>query len=476
MRLTLPVKLRRRAAVVAAVALVGVAAAALVLRPARVTVVEVARRDLSPVVHALGTVEAKTVVLVASKITGRVASVAVDQGDHVELGQVVVLLDDAELRADVQRAEAAVRAAQAQRLDVEAGARAEEIAEARANVDRARAQLDDLVAGARAPEIEELRERVRGAQATRLLAERDFHRASELGRRELIAAQEVDRARHAYALADAQEKAAAEALTLALQGSRAQQIASARAQLVATEARLDLLRAGPRPRQVEQVRAQVDESRAALGIARERLAAARITSPLNGAVVSRELEPGAAVNPGTPILKLVDPASVWVTVHVDERETGIVRTGDAVSITLRSQPDTPLPGRVARIRRESDRVTEQLAVDLAFDVPPSRLTLGEQVDAVLRPRPRAGAVAVPAGAVVRSAVGAGVWLVRDGRLTFRPVRLGAIDGQGWVEALEGVRPGEQVVDTPGRLADPANEGRRVSARATAREVTPQASP
>jgi hypothetical protein len=48
-----------------------------------------------------------------------------------------------------------------------------------------------------------------------------------------------------------------------------------------------------------------------------------------------------------------------------------------------------------------------------------------------------------------------------GRQAYRPVRVGVLDPGGWVEALDGVREGDEVVVAPGRLADPRNEGRRV---------------
>ena len=68
-------------------------------------------------------------------------------------------------------------------------------------------------------------------------------------------------------------------------------------------------------------------SAAALASVRAKKADTVITSPINGYVVSRELESGAAVNPGTPILKLADPRTIWVTVYVDEREAGSIAVG-----------------------------------------------------------------------------------------------------------------------------------------------------
>jgi HlyD family secretion protein len=408
---------------------------------------------------------------VAARIAGRVTAVLADQGDPVERGRPLVRLDDAQLAADVRRSEATVQAVAAQLADLEAGARQEEISEARANVERARAQLTDLEAGSRPQEVDEVRERVRSAAATRVLAERDLGRVEALYARELVAAQEVDRARQAHAVALAQERALGETLSLALEGSRRHQVESARAQLRATEDRLALLLAGPRPHQVGALRAQLAEARAALALARERLADAVVTSPLEGFVVSRDLEPGATVGPGTTILKVADPRTVWVTAHVDEREVGLVAPGDRADVTLRSLPGRVLDGRVARVRRESDRVTEQLAVDVAFVEPPPRLTLGEQAEATLRPAGRQGVVALPSAALVRGRDGLVVLTVADGRLRFRAVRVSGVAGDGWVEALAGVRPGERVVVAPGRLADEANVGRRVTVRTVATPPT-----
>ena len=287
------------ALLVAAVAVAGF----LVFRPVTVTVAPVTQRDIAPAIQGVGTVEAKVAVQVGSKITGRIVAVLVDQGDTVTAGQVLARLDDAQQRAEVTRQEAALRVA-------EAG-----VAEAQANVRRARSTLDDLVAGSRPAEIEQVRERAKSAGATRVLAERDHRRTQELLAKELIAAQEMDRARQAFDVASAQERDAAKALELALEGPRKDQVAAARAALEAARHQLDA--AGAARHQAE----------AGLAVAREQLADTVILSPFAGYVVSRALEPGAPVTPGTPIFKLADPRSSWVTVYVDERDTAGLAPG-----------------------------------------------------------------------------------------------------------------------------------------------------
>jgi HlyD family secretion protein len=427
-----------RLGLIALLVAAGAVAAVLLLRPIAVTVADVTRRDIAPAVQGVGTVEAKVTVLVGSKITGRLAAVLVDQGDPVTAGQVLARLDDAQQRAEVSRQQAAVRAVVAA------------VAEAQANVQRAQSTLDDLIAGSRPAEIDQAQARLRGARATRILAERDFRRAQELFAKELIAAQEVDRARQALEVATAQEGDAAQALALALEGPRTNQVAAARAALEAAH------------HQVGAAGALRQQAEAALAVAREQLADAVVLSPFAGEVVSRELEPGAPVTPGTAIFKLADPQSSWVTVYVDERDTAGLASGHPADIVFRSLPQRVYQGRVARIQREGDRVTEQLAVDLRLEARPPRLTLGEQAEATIRPPAHPRVVALPLSAVVRRPDGLGALVVTQGRLQFRPATFGAADPAGWIEVVSGLQPGDAVVLTPGALAAPAHEGRRVT--------------
>jgi len=395
------------------------AGAAFVLRPTPVTLATAAVRDLAPAIQGVGTLEAKVLVQVSPKITGRLVAVLADQGDEVRAGQVLAHLDRAEHRAEVQRAEAAVQRA---RL----AAAAQEVA-----VRRARAGIESADAGAA---------RVRAAAGlARLNAERwrRLHAEGGVSRVELdVRTTEAATAEAELRSAEAQRRAATEELGVA-------------------QATLATLR--------QEVRV----AEAALAATRAREADTQIVSPLDGLVVSRELEAGATAAPGAAILKIADPRSAWVTVHVDEREVGSVGLGQPALVALRSMPGRSLRGRVARIHRESDRVTEQLAVDIALEERPDRLTLGEQAEATIRPPARRGALTVPLGAVIQTAQGPGAWTVAAGRLAFRPLRLGAASPEGWVEVRAGLREGEPVVVAPGRLADLRHEGHRVRARTPA---------
>ncbi len=392
------------------------------LRPSPVTTVEVAFRELNPSIQGVGTVEAKVVVMLAAKVPGRVVVVNADQGDVVRKGQILIELENSEARAEVDRASAALQRAQ---LSVPAQKAA--VARAQANL----AAADAAVARAKANQT---LARANAARWQRLSATGD------------VAQGDVDA-----------RNTAAEAADQELKSAQAQREA-ALFEIAAQQAAVDI------------AQNEITTAVAARNSVEARRADTRIASPIDGFVVSRELEPGAAVNPGTPILKLADPRTAWATVYVDERGSGQIAVGDRADLSLRSLPGVTLTGQVARIRRESDRVTEQLTIDVAFDRPPARLTLGEQTEATIRTVAKQG-LAVPMGAIVNMSDGLGVWTVVDGRLKFKPVRFGVTDSSGWIEVTEGLAEGEYVVVAPGKLAVAESEGKRVVANLrTAEEI------
>jgi len=332
-----------------------------------------------------GTIEA-TQVEISAKYGGRIVELAAREGDQVAKGQVLVRLEDGELRAEVERSAAAVRNAEAQLRDLLAGARKEEIEEARATVERARAQLSDLLAGSRPEEVEQARQNLRSAAATRERAERDRQRAEELFKKELIAAQEVDRARQAYDVAAAEEQVAREHLELVLAGPRAHQVAAARAQLKAAQDRLDLLRAGPRPHQVEAARAQVSQAQAALAVARSRLKETEITSPITGVVLRKNLEVGETANPGVPTLTLVDPRDLWLRAYVPETDVGRIKVGQPARVAIDAFKSRAFAGRIVEIASEAEFTpknvqTHKERVNLVF-----RIKIGvENPEGILKP-------------------------------------------------------------------------------------------
>lgn len=329
-------------------------AGALVLLLALAVTWTVRRLDSEdPTVAVTGTIEALRVD-VSAKITARIVERAVKEGEPVERGQLLVRLADDELAAEVRRAEAAVRTADAQLRDLQAGARREEIQEAEARVARAQALLDDLLAGSREQEIEQARAALRNATVVREWNERELARTRELFARELIAVQEVDRARNAYDVALANEASARERLLLLEAGARRNEIEAARAEVRAARERAQLLRAGPRPDAVAAAQAQVGEARAALALARARLAETRLDSPLTGIVLRKSMEVGETVTPGVPILTLMNPNDMWLRAYVSETDLGRIRLGQAATLTVDAFPSRTFAGVISEVASEAE--------------------------------------------------------------------------------------------------------------------------
>ncbi len=347
------------------------------------------------IVAVTGTIEA-TQVDVSAKITGRVIELAVREGQQVERGQLIAQLDTETLAAEVRRAEAAVGEAEAHLANLLAGARREEIREAAAGVARAQARLDELLAGTRPEEIAQARANLDNARATRVWAERELGRARQLYARELIAAQEVDRAQQNYEVALANEAAARQRLALLEAGPRREEVEAARAELRAAQERLALLEAGPRPQEVEAARARVREARAALTLARSRLAETRLTSPITGLVLRKNVEPGETVNPGLPLVTLVDPGDMWLRAYVPSTDVARIRVGQAATITVDAFPGRGFEGVISEIASEAEYTprnvqTRKERVNLVFRVkiavrdPEGVLKPGLPADAEIRP-------------------------------------------------------------------------------------------
>jgi RND family efflux transporter MFP subunit len=185
----------------------------------------------------------------------------------------------------------------------------------------------------------------------------------------------------------------------------------------------------------------------------------RITAPMDGIVVQRLGEVGNTVVPGTPLLKIVDPDSLWVATRVDESVVGRVKPGQSASIRLRS--GETLPGKVARIARQSDAATRELDVHVAFDTPPQRFAIDQEAEVSIDVGEDQG-VLVPLAALTRDAAGRAVVLVVDGgHARPQPVETGAADarhvlvrkglagGEPVVAVAEGVKANQRVQVAPG---------------------------
>jgi len=170
----------------------------------------------------------------------------------------------------------------------------------------------------------------------------------------------------------------------------------------------------------------------------------KLVSPIDGVVTAREAEPGATVVAGQAVLRLVDPARLWVHARVDQARAQGVRVGQAADIVLRSVPGASLPGKVVRIDLQSDAVTEERIVNVAFDPAPAQLYLGELAEVTIRLPGLRDVLTVPRAALAQFGDQTGVWQVVDGRARFRPVEPGMQTAEQ-VQIVSGLQAGDQLI-------------------------------
>jgi HlyD family secretion protein len=356
-----------------------------VLAPQQVEVIKVEKRDLTAQVYGNGTVEAKVVVGVSSKITGRIMELYADQGDHVKSGQLLAKLENDDFLYQEQQSEAGLNRSAAN-LIVE-----------QANLQKAKASLT--------------------------LAEKNAGRFKTLAEKNLVSKLEAE------------------------QYDTACQVA--REEVVRSQAMIDA------------VRMEQQANRAGLGFTRSKVADTLIYAPQDGIIITRDLEKGATVTPGMSIFTLADPRSVWVKANVDESQLMGVAIGKKAFITLRSAAGEQFPGQVARLGHQSDRVTEELEVDVAFAQPLKHFRLGEQAEVYIITGMKKDAPSLPSAAIVTKEKKRGVWVVTNGKLAFKVVTTGIEDRRSFTEIITGLDGGEPVASAPPPEMEKFKEGMKV---------------
>ncbi|MEZ5657438.1 MAG: HlyD family efflux transporter periplasmic adaptor subunit [Burkholderiaceae bacterium] len=172
----------------------------------------------------------------------------------------------------------------------------------------------------------------------------------------------------------------------------------------------------------------------------------RLTSPVDGMVVSRDADPGSTVIAGQSVLQVIDPRSLWIDVRLDQISATGIAAALPARILLRSDNGRFHQGRVLRVEPLADAVTEEMLAKVVFDELPDPLPpIGElaEVTVTLAEIP---ALPVVSNAALRNVDDRlGVWQVLDDRLRFVPVTLGKSDLDGAVQMHEGPDVGARVV-------------------------------
>lgn len=199
----------------------------------------------------------------------------------------------------------------------------------------------------------------------------------------------------------------------------------------------------------EAAEAQVAAARAQATAASEQAGFTVVTAPIAGVVSERAAESGEAVNPGDPIVTIVNTTTLELAGRIPVDAAASVRVGQPVTFTLDAFPNREFRGTVARKDPTADAATRQVGVYVRLPNASGQVTAGQFARGRVAGERVEDAVTVPMTAVQGSGSGAAVFVIENGRLERRAVTAGARDEQaGVVAIMEGLRIGERVLTRP----------------------------
>lgn len=310
--------------------------------------------DYVTVVSVTGKVVPDLWSTLSAQIGGTVVEVAVEPGDAVAAGDLLLRLDPTDAGLAVQQAEAALLTAEAQLALLQAGPRSQDVAAVQAQLATAEAvlaqalaQRDQATAGDGEAQVAAARAQLAAAQAEEWIAydlvRREGWRIGE------IAALQYDAAAAARAAAEAQV-AQAEQSSSAQSRAAAAAVLGAAAQRDAAQAQLERLQAGATAEEVAVAQAAVAQAEAALAVTRVNLERCQVRAPFAGTVGAVHVRIDELVVPGQPLAVLGDLSTLQVeTTDLDEIDVARVTAGQPVVVTFDALPERTFDGAVERI-------------------------------------------------------------------------------------------------------------------------------
>jgi len=321
-------------------------------------------RQKDSAIRGSGTIEA-TDVDVSFQIAGRVIEVLAVEGQPVKAGEVLARISSDELVQRVNQLQAALDAAVSQvrqqqgtvrlRRDIVEG----QIEQARGEAQASRVAADRVREGLRPQEVRVAEAELAQADARLTQSRADYERTSNLFKEGVVPRQQLDAAQGELRTAESAREAANQRLALAREGSRRQDIAEADARAETAQAGVNVAQAGRTDVQIQQAaltaaQAREKELRAQLEAAKTQFSYTEIRSPLKGVVLTKNVEAGEFVNPGTPVVTIANIDDLWMNIYIPETQTGLVKLGQNVLVRVDSFPKEAFKGKITFVSAESE--------------------------------------------------------------------------------------------------------------------------
>jgi HlyD family secretion protein len=403
-----------------------------------------ARTDLTAIVTASGEVKPRNYINIGANTQGPapITALLVKEGERVRKGQVLAKLANIQPSADLNAEQASYNAALADSAASEAAGKSadEAVAVAESQVDHDRADLEQKKI--------------------------DLKRSKDLFDAKLISAQDYEAKKATYDLAQA---------TLNASERKVAQAKSQRAQATA---------------QLTSAQKKIAQLQAMVARSQDILRQYEAVAPLDGVITNLPVRVGETVVPGiqnsaaSTIMTIADMSIITAEVHVDETDIVSVKLGQSADVTIDAIPDKTFKGKVIEIgdtalvrstgvaasqSQTSSQEAKDFKVVIALDIPEEMVRPGLSCTAKIATASRQNVLAIPVQALTVRQKGQlqppnskdappqtpaqrrlmneelqGVFVIKDGKAVFRPVKTG-ISGNTDIEVLGGLSDGEQIV-------------------------------
>jgi HlyD family secretion protein len=442
----------------------------------------VERGNLRNTVTATGAVQAVTTVQVGSQASGTISALYADFNSAVKKGQVIAQLDPSTAQAQVSQARANLEQAQAGLQQARAA-----LVASRAGVSSSRAGVSDAQARANAASttVQNQRAGVVSAEANVTVLKAQLDDAASVLRQEeallrggVVSQRQYETAQTAYRTAEARYNQAVAQLNqarLAEQSAASAGRAQAAAQIDQSRSQVEQSQAqvGQAQAQVANAGAQVEQARAALQIAEVNLAHTTIRSPIDGVVVSRDVDVGqtVAASLSAPTLFTIaqDLTEMQVIANIDQADIGLVEQAKGVRFDVDAFPGEEFAGAIQQLRLNPVSAQNVVTYNVVVNVrnPEQKLKPGMTANLTFTIDERTNVVKIPNAALRFTPQ-----LTEEQRAQMRQARGGANQAGG-----EAGRPGERAERRRQRADGGAQGGDAAAGQGEGRGgVTPASSP
>jgi len=350
------------------------------------------RGDLAEYQSFPGQVVASGEVSLTAKMGGIVEQVMVKEGDLVKEGQVIIKLEQDDVLSQINQAQAAVKAAEAQASSLENGQLPQQIAQLESAYNQAEANLKN--------------------------AEDNYTRMKNLYEQGAISQQQFEATELQYKVAKEQYESAKTQLTLTKEKTAPESLALARAQL--------------------------EQAKVALSVAQTALDNTLIKAPISGKVGSINAKVGQMISPGVAIATVGESSNMEISINVTEDRINSLKVGQEAEVTVDAASDKSLKGEIVSISPYKNALTQLYPVKVRVSNEDGLLKSGMFARVKLVVSLHTQVVMVPEEAVLSYGTEKIIYTVEDGRAKANYVKVGAVSS-GKAVITEGLEPGKEIV-------------------------------